>query len=105
MVTDRIFLDTFEGILVAHVTKLEQPNDTPYRVGLQFFQSSSLIAAEALSRLEKEPYRSACTSADAVIWDGAAQSTRSLTADGIVKVVLDAVVRRLLHKPQVVIDA
>lgn len=92
VITDGAASDDPEAIIVHNAKKLDALEAPPHQVGIQFFQVGNEYGAAAALRqldddLEDQGIR------DMV--DTATWSTNGLKADGILKVVLGAVVRRL----------
>ncbi|KOS20567.1 hypothetical protein ESCO_005454 [Escovopsis weberi] len=101
VITDGRATDDPESVIVQAAKKLDSADAPPHQVGIQFFQvGSERGAREALRELDDDLI--ACgvrDMVDAVTWDTALpMSEKVLSADGILKVVLGAVVRRLDRK-------
>lgn len=98
VITDGCPTDDPEGIIVHHARKLDQIEAPPHQVGIQFFQvGNELGATKALRELDDDLSEQGIRDmVDTATWNSTtANNTQSLTADGILKVVLGAVVRRL----------
>ncbi len=109
VITDGVPTDCIDSILIDAAQKLDRYEARPSQVGVQFFQvGSQKGAAEALRELDDELSKLVKDKGegrggirdivDTVTWDGGAASN-SLTGEGILKVVLGAVVKRLDRKP------
>lgn len=100
VITDGCPTDDPESVIVQHAKKLDNLEAPPYQVGIQFFQvGNEAGAANALRELDDDlADQGVRDMVDTVTFDAAAGRTRELTADGILKVVLGAVVRRLDRK-------
>ncbi|KAK0638837.1 hypothetical protein B0T16DRAFT_431911 [Cercophora newfieldiana] len=86
VITDGIPTDDPESVIVSIAKRLDKANAPPCQVGIQFFQvSNERGAAEALQELDDS----------LVTWSFRGSTERILTANGVLKVVLSAVVRRL----------
>ncbi|CAK7222734.1 hypothetical protein SBRCBS47491_004960 [Sporothrix bragantina] len=120
VITDGVPTDDPEDILVTAAKKLDQLEAPPFQVGVQFFRvGNEPGAAEYLEHLDDDLGREVSEGlrdmVDAVTWDarfevsqnGSVVSSNSsgpntalgLTADGVLKVVLGAVVKRLDRRP------
>ncbi|KAH8650793.1 hypothetical protein BGZ61DRAFT_542072 [Ilyonectria robusta] len=101
IITDGCPTDDPESIIIHHAKKLDQFEAPPYQVGIQFFQvGKEYGAAKALRELDDS--LADLSIRDMVDTAGSSTSSdnnKTLTADGILKVVLGAVVRRLDRKP------
>ncbi|KAF5024241.1 hypothetical protein F66182_3698 [Fusarium sp. NRRL 66182] len=98
VITDGCPTDDPESIIVHHAKKLDRMEAPPHQVGIQFFQvGSEPGAARALRELDDDLAGQGIRDmVDTATWSSAASdNSRALTADGILKVVLGAVVRRL----------
>ncbi|KAJ4315705.1 hypothetical protein N0V84_008242 [Fusarium piperis] len=96
VITDGAASDDPEAILVHHARKLDALEAPPHQVGIQFFQvGNEYGATAALQQLDDGLVDQGIR--DMV--DTATWSTNGLQADGILKVVLGAVVRRLDRQP------
>ncbi|KPM44980.1 hypothetical protein AK830_g1536 [Neonectria ditissima] len=98
VITDGCPTDDPESIIVHHARKLDQLEAPPHQVGIQFFQvGKEASASRALRELDDGLAELGIRDmVDTVAWDSnASTSGEALTADGILKVVLGAVVRRL----------
>lgn len=92
VVTDGAASDDPEAIIVHNARKLDNLDAPPHQVGIQFFQvGNEYGAAAALRQLDDDLVDQGIR--DMV--DTATWGTNGLKADGILKVVLGAVVRRL----------
>ncbi|KAL2694402.1 hypothetical protein Neosp_000979 [[Neocosmospora] mangrovei] len=92
VITDGAASDDPESIIVHNARKLDNLDAPPHQVGIQFFQvGNEYGAADALRQLDDGLVEQGIR--DMV--DTATWSTNGLKADGILKVVLGAVVRRL----------
>ncbi|KAF4447768.1 hypothetical protein F53441_8718 [Fusarium austroafricanum] len=101
VITDGCASDDPESIIVHHAKKLDQIEAPPHQVGIQFFQvGNELGAATALRELDDDLAEQGIRDmVDTATWNSTtSESGKSLTADGILKVVLGAVVRRLDRK-------
>lgn len=101
VITDGCPTDDPEAVIVQHAKKLDKLEAPPYQVGIQFFQvGDEAGASRALRELDDDLAEQGIRDmVDTVTWDASAvNSNRELTADGILKVVLGAVVRRLDRK-------
>jgi uncharacterized protein YegL len=101
VITDGVPSDDVESVLVAGAKKLDKLEAPPYQVGVQFFQVGSEPGArEALRELDDGLAEltdgGVRDMVDTVSWDGnSGRQGNILTADGILKTVLGAVVRRI----------
>ncbi|KAF5008432.1 hypothetical protein FDECE_5302 [Fusarium decemcellulare] len=98
VITDGCPTDDPESIIVHHAKKLDQLEAPPHQVGIQFFQvGNERGAAKALRELDDDLAELGIRDmVDTATWNStASDNSQSLTADGILKVVLGAVVRRL----------
>ncbi|KAK5663152.1 hypothetical protein OQA88_6569 [Cercophora sp. LCS_1] len=99
IITDGVPTDDPESVIVSVAKKLDKLEAPPYQVGIQFFQvGNEHGAAEALQELDDSLGDMAAgvrDIVDTVTWSGRDGRERVLTANGILKVVLGAVVRRL----------
>ncbi|KAM5351916.1 hypothetical protein ACJ41O_004639 [Fusarium nematophilum] len=97
VITDGCPTDDPESIIIHHAKKLDKLDAPPHQLGIQFFQvGSEREATTALRRLdddlEDEGIRDMV---DTATWNSMdLDNAKSLTADGILKVVLGAVHRR-----------
>lgn len=103
VITDGVPTDDPESIIVHHARKLDAMEAPPHQVGIQFFQvGNESGASRALRELDDDLADQGIRDmVDTVTWDsssGSASRHRELTADGILKIVLGAVVRRLDRK-------
>lgn len=105
VITDGRPTDDPAGVLVEIASRLSGMRAPASQLGVQFFQvGRDKEAREALLELDDGLAKHAGRDiVDAVTWDdesrGSGGRGRGLTADGILKVVLGAVVRRLDWKP------
>ncbi|CAJ0551836.1 Ff.00g058150.m01.CDS01 [Fusarium sp. VM40] len=98
VITDGCPTDDPESILVHHAKKLDQIEAPPHQVGVQFFQvGNELGATKALRELDDDLAEQGIRDmVDTATWNSTgSDNSKALTADGILKVVLGAVVRRL----------
>jgi uncharacterized protein YegL len=99
VITDGVPTDDPETVITLLAKKLDKLNAPLYQVGIQFFQvGNERGAAEALKDLDdglSGKRGGVRDMVDTVTWSGRQGRERALTADGILKVVLGAVVRRL----------
>lgn len=95
VVTDGVPSDDVESIIVSAAKKLDSWDADPAQVGIQFFQvGNEKEAAEDLQELDdalSEQY-GIRDMVDTVPWTG--QEGATLTADGIMKVLLGSIVRK-----------
>ncbi|EXK45442.1 hypothetical protein FOXG_07907 [Fusarium oxysporum f. sp. lycopersici 4287] len=101
VITDGCPTDDPESIIVHHAKKLDQIEAPPHQVGVQFFQvGNELGAAKALRELDDDLADQGIRDmVDTATWNSTtSDNSKALTADGILKVVLGAVVRRLDRK-------
>ncbi|KAI9818617.1 MAG: hypothetical protein M1832_004390 [Thelocarpon impressellum] len=99
VITDGAASDDVESVLVAAARRLDRVEAPAWQVGVQFFQVGAEPAAKAaLEELDEELGRIAGVRdiVDTVPWSGA--SGVGLNGEGILKVVLGAVLRRLDRK-------
>ncbi|KAK1245221.1 hypothetical protein MKX08_004850 [Trichoderma sp. CBMAI-0020] len=97
VITDGSPSDDPERIILHYARKLDMFNAPSHQVGIQFFQiGNDRRASAALKELDDELVKQKVRDmVDTVTWDGkSSNSSKNLTADGILKVVLGAVVRR-----------
>lgn len=101
VVTDGDPTDDPAGVLIEVASRLNQMRAPASQLGVQFFQvGRDARAKEALQELDDGLARhSGRDIVDAVTWDATSQGGRGLTAEGVLKVVLGAVSRRLDWKP------
>jgi hypothetical protein len=102
VITDGCPTDDPESIIVHYAKKLDQIEAPPYQVGIQFFQvGKENGAAKALKDLDDNLTDLGIRDmVDTATWSStSSDNNKTLTADGILKVVLGAVVRRLDRKP------
>lgn len=101
VITDGIPGDDPESVIIKIAKKLDALDAPSHQVGIQFFQvGSERGAAVALQELDDGLADMAGIGGlrdivDTVTWSGRDGRERALSADGILKVVLGAVVRRL----------
>lgn len=100
VITDGSPTDDPESIIVHHAKKLDQLEAPPHQVGIQFFQvGNDPSATEALRSLDDELEQLGIRDmVDTASWNINEGKKKGLSADGILKVVLGAVVRRLDRK-------
>jgi uncharacterized protein YegL len=101
-ITDGVPSDDVESVLISAAKKLDALDAAPHQVGVQFFQvGNEEGAAEALRELDDGlvglVQGGVRDMVDTCTWMGgeSADGTLKLTADGILKVLLGAVVKRL----------
>ncbi|KAK2926416.1 von Willebrand factor A-like domain superfamily [Fusarium oxysporum f. sp. vasinfectum] len=102
VITDGCPTDDPESIIIHHAKKLDQIEAPPHQVGIQFFQvGNELGATKALRELDDDLADQGIRDmVDTATWNSAtSEKSNVLTADGILKVVLGAVVRRLDRRP------
>jgi uncharacterized protein YegL len=98
MITDGCPTDDPESIIVHHAKKLDQIEAPPHQVGIQFFQvGNELGATKALRELDDDLAEQGIRDmVDTATWNSTTSgNSQTLSAEGILKVVLGAVVRRL----------
>ncbi len=102
VITDGVPSDDPESVIVTYAKKLDKIEAPAWQVGIQFFQvGEEAGAAEALQDLDDgihqrgQEFRDIV---DTVPWRSQNGGTTGLNADGILKVVLGAVNRRLDRK-------
>ncbi|GKU07660.1 unnamed protein product [Fusarium langsethiae] len=98
MITDGCPTDDPESIIVHHAKKLDQIEAPPHQIGIQFFQvGNELGATKALRELDDDLAEQGIRDmVDTATWNSnSVGNSQSLSAEGILKVVLGAVVRRL----------
>lgn len=103
VLTDGVPSDDVEAVLLSAAKKLDKLDAAPYQVGVQFFQVGNEEGAkEALEELDDnlgdEVEGGVRDIVDTVTWTGGLSNSEGgvgLTGDGILKVVLGAVVKRL----------
>lgn len=99
VITDGVPTDDPESVIVSIAKRLDKADALPYQVGIQFFQvGKERGAAEALQELDDNLTDKAGglrDMVDTVTWSSRDSTERILTANGVLKVVLGAVVRRL----------
>lgn len=99
VITDGVFSDDAESVILNAARTLEECHAIPWQIGIQFFQIGTDIAAQKyLQQLDDELGKAVKTGyvrdiVDTVPWKG--QTGRTLSGDGILKVVLGAVNKRL----------
>ena len=100
VITDGVPSDDPESVIVSAAKKLDKLDAAPWQVGIQFFQvGEERGAAEALEELDdglKEANGGIRDIVDTVPWKGT--HSTGLNADGILKVVLGSVNKRLDRK-------
>lgn len=101
-ITDGVPSDDVESVLLSSAKKLDMLDAAPHQVGIQFFQvGNEEGAAEALRELDDElsglVHGGVRDMVDTCSWMGgeSTDGTLKLTADGLLKVCLGSVVRRL----------
>ena len=102
VITDGVPSDDPEAVIVSYAKKLDKIDAPMWQVGIQFFQvGEEAGAAEALQDLDDgianrgSGFRDIV---DTVPWTSQSDGSSGLNADGILKVVLGAVNRRLDRK-------
>ncbi|KAF4982366.1 hypothetical protein FZEAL_2000, partial [Fusarium zealandicum] len=101
VITDGCPTDDPESIIVHHAKKLDQLEAPPHQVGIQFFQvGNEHGASKALRELDDDLAELGIRDmVDTATWSSTgSDNSKTLSADGILKVVLGAVVRRLDRK-------
>ncbi|KAF4333768.1 hypothetical protein FBEOM_12415 [Fusarium beomiforme] len=101
VITDGCPTDDPESIIVHHAKKLDLVEAPPHQVGIQFFQvGNEPGATKALRELDDDLAEQGIRDmVDTATWNSTtSENSKALTADGILKVVLGAVVRRLDRK-------
>ena len=99
VITDGVPSDDVESVILNAAKKLEQQDAPAWQVGIQFFQvGNENGAAEALKELDDGLVEMGCARdiVDTVPWIG--KQGEQLNAEGILKVTLGAVNRRLDRK-------
>jgi len=101
VITDGVATDDPESVILQAATKLDKLEAPPWQIGIQFFQvGEERGAAEALQELDdciKDMVVGGCRDiVDTVPWKGS--NSTGLNADGILKVVLGSVNKRLDRK-------
>ncbi|KAB8274357.1 hypothetical protein BDV30DRAFT_209303 [Aspergillus minisclerotigenes] len=97
-ITDGVFTDDAESVIINAAKRLDKSNATPWQVGLQFFQiGDDKHAQEYLQMLDddlghKSKNEGMRDIVDTVPWRG--DKGQTLSADGILKCVLGAVNRK-----------
>lgn len=97
VITDGSPSDDPERIILQYARRLDMFDAPSHQVGIQFFQiGNDKRASAALKELDDELVKQKVRDmVDTVTWDGKSSNSRkNLTAEGILKVVLGAVVRR-----------
>lgn len=103
VLTDGVPSDDVESVLLSAAKKLDKLDAPPFQVGVQFFQVGNEPGAkEALEELDDEISSlvegGVRDIVDTVTWTGGASASEGgvgLTGDGILKVVLGSIVKRL----------
>jgi hypothetical protein len=97
IVTDRVRINSVEGVLVVQAMKSWASNTPPFQVYTQFFRvDGGFDAKRALKDLQGQPKnQSSADQVDTISWDGHTSLQQALTANGIAQFVLHAVVCRL----------
>ena len=102
VITDGVPTDDPESVIISHAKKLDKLDAPPWQVGIQFFQvGEESGAAEALQELDDgiEALGGGVRDiVDTVPWKSQNGGNSGLNADGILKVVLGAVNKRLDRK-------
>ncbi|TVY46464.1 hypothetical protein LOCC1_G003009 [Lachnellula occidentalis] len=106
VLTDGVPSDDVESVILSAAKKLDRLDATPYQIGVQFFQVGNEEGArEALEELDDhlgdEVDGGVRDIVDTVTWTGGRSSSEGgigLTGDGILKIVLGSVVKRLDRK-------
>ncbi len=101
VITDGVPTDDPESVIVSYARKLEKLDAPMWQVGIQFFQvGQEPGAAEALEELDDGlmSLSGVRDIVDTVPWKSQNGGHAGLNADGILKVVLGAVTRRLDRK-------
>lgn len=99
VITDGVFSDDAETVILDTARTLDRCQMTPWQVGIQFFQiGTDREARKYLEQLDDELGRAVKSDhvrdiVDTVPWKG--QTGHTLSGDGIMKVVLGAVNKRL----------
>ncbi|EED21353.1 conserved hypothetical protein [Talaromyces stipitatus ATCC 10500] len=99
VITDGVFSDDAESVILNAARTLDRCQAIPWQIGIQFFQIGTDIAAQKhLEQLDDELGKAVKSDhvrdiVDTVPWKG--QTGRTLSSDGILKVVLGAVNKRL----------
>ena len=99
VITDGVPSDDVESVVLNAAKKLEEADAPAWQVGIQFFQvGNERGAAESLRELDDGLMEMGCKRdiVDTVPWNGKAGGI--LSAEGILKVLLGAVTRRLDRK-------
>jgi uncharacterized protein YegL len=98
VITDGCPTDDPESIIRDHAKKLDKIEAPPHQVGIQFFQvGNALGATKALRELDEDLVEEGIRDmVDTATWNSStSDNSQTLSAEGILKVVLGAVVRRL----------
>jgi hypothetical protein len=101
VITDGRPTDDPESIIVQQARKLDRMEAPPHQIGIQFFQvGNDRKARDAPLELDEELVEQGTRDmVDTAAWNEAdGLNSKALTADGILKVVLGAVVRKLDRK-------
>ncbi|EED11789.1 conserved hypothetical protein [Talaromyces stipitatus ATCC 10500] len=99
VITDGVFSDDAESVILDAARSLDRCQAIPWQIGIQFFQIGTDEAAmKHLQQLDDELGKAVKSDhvrdiVDTVPWKG--QTGRTLSSDGILKVVLGAVNKRL----------
>jgi uncharacterized protein YegL len=99
VITDGVFSDDAESVIVDVARSLDKCHTIPWQVGIQFFQiGSDKEARKHLEQLDDELCKAVANGqvrdiVDTVPWKG--QTGHTLSGDGILKVVLGAVNKKL----------
>ena len=101
VITDGVPSDDPESVIITYAKKLEKLDAPPWQVGIQFFQvGEEAGAAEALTELD-DGIEERCGGrdiVDTVPWKSQNGGHAGLNAEGILKVVLGGVTKRLDRK-------
>jgi len=99
IITDGIPTDDPESVIISITSRLDKADALPYQVSMKIFQvGNEHGATEALQELDDnlgDKVDGLRNMVDTVTWSSSDSTERILTADGVLKVVLGAVVRRL----------
>lgn len=101
VITDGVPSDDPESVIVSYAKKLEKLDAPSWQVGIQFFQvGEEAGAAEALQELDDglEGRTGGRDMVDTVPWKSQNGGNAGLNGEGILKVVLGAVTKRLDRK-------
>lgn len=98
MITDGCPTDDPESIITHYAKQLDKIEAPPHQVRIQFFQvGNALGATKALRELDEDLVKQGIRDmVDTATWNSStSDNSQTLSAEGILKVVLGAVVRRL----------